>query len=129
MRNNKPFQPAWNTAIFDRIIRDWTRMQKPLSSLEIKLAVRAIVGPEVQVLQHEISTLLRITFGTRKDKPTIDKVGSYFALYESREERDANSKVTFIRYYMPNTLGTYDKFKLDVKDTWRQIKRYLGVKK
>lgn len=129
MRNNKPFNPAWDESIFDRVLRDWTRSQRPLSSLEIKLAIRAIVGPQVQVLQHEVSTLLRITFNTRKSDATIAKVGSYFALYDSRDERDASGKLTFIRYYMPQPVAGYNKLKIELHDRLGQLLRSIGVKK
>lgn len=130
--NKKPLgspSTAWDTAIFDKVLRDWSSAQRPISSLEIKLAIRAIVGPETPVLQSEVSALLRVSYSTRNDPATISKIGSYFMHYQSKDEvASSNGKVTYIRYFLPKPITGFDKFKLDFGDTLLRFKRLLRIK-
>jgi hypothetical protein len=96
--------PAWDTEIFNRVMREWTKAQRPISSLEIKLAVRAITGPGVPVLQHEISALLMDAFKRRHDDTSNARVG-WFDLYESQDEKTPDGKSSFIRYHVPKPLN------------------------
>lgn len=120
---------AWDITIFDKVLRDWSSAQRPISSLEIKLAIRAIVGPNVPVLQSEVSALLRVSYSTRHDPATISKIGSYFMHYQSKDEvASANGKVTYIRYFLPKPIVGIDKLKLDFGDAVLKIKRLLRIK-
>jgi hypothetical protein len=117
---------AWDIAIFDKVLRDWSSSQRPISSLEIKLAIRAIVGPNTPVLQSEVSALLRVSYSTRHDPATVAKIGSYFMHYQSKDEV-ASGKVTYIRYFLPKPITGLDKLKLDFGDACLRVKRLLGI--
>ena len=95
------------TPIFYEVMRSFTKKQLPISSLEIKEAIRKITGPNIQVTQNDVSNHLSYSYWNDKNNTKL----GWFDLYSSKLEMSPDGRHEFIRYFVQKPLGFWGRIR------------------